>query len=180
MLFLEIPTVENYNEFTNEFSTLKGKVLRVEHSLVSLSKWESKHCKPFLSDESKTLQETVDYIIFMTVTPNVNFELYRNVNQAVIDKVSKYIDAPMTATTFRKNQSHKLNKDVVTAEIIYYWMITLGIPFECQKWHLNRLLTLINVCNIKNQPKKGLSGAQVLARNRAINTARRKQLNTRG
>jgi len=180
MLQLEIPDVEIYDEANRTFSIRKGKVLRVEHSLVSLSKWEAKYCKPFLSDDNKTFSETVNYIKFMTVTPNIDSSVYANVDGEVIKKVNAYIMASMTATTFKRGQQHKINKDIVTSEVIYYWMITLGIPFECQKWHLNRLLTLINVCNIKNQPKKKMTKAAAFAQQRELNAMRRDRLGTRG
>jgi hypothetical protein len=116
----------------------------------------------------------------MTLTQNVDSGVYAFLTQANINTVSAYIDAPMTATTFLKHNAHMINRDVITAEIIYYWMISLNIPFECQKWHLNRLLTLINVCNIKNQPSKKMSTKEVLARNRNLNEARKLALNTMG
>lgn len=157
MLRITIPSVvsEQFNEETNEFvytTVLKEQTLQLEHSLVSLSKWESKWCKAFLSKQDKTLEETIDYIKCMTLTQNVNPKIYDYLTSDNISQVNKYIDAPMTATTISEDKSGKKNKEIVTAEIIYYWMITLNIPFECQKWHLNRLLTLIEVCNIKINP----------------------------
>lgn len=182
MLVLEIPDKEVFNDETNEFFLVKGRTLALEHSLVSLSKWESKWCKPFLSNkEDKTRAESIDYIRQMTITQNVNPDIYKTIDKTLMDKVGAYIEHPMTATTFSaKDNSKLINREIVTAEVIYYWMIALGIPFECQKWHLNRLLTLINVCNIKNQPSKKMTKKELLARNRALNLARRKQLGTTG
>lgn len=179
MLTLTIEPVEAYDESKEEFITSKGAVLLLEHSLVSLSKWESKWCKPFLArTEDKTFEETIDYISCMTITQNVDYNIYHTVSDKNIRDVNNYIDQPMTATVIRKQIGG--SREIITAEIIYYWMIALSIPFECQKWHLNRLLTLINVCNIKNGPQKKMSPKEIMRRNADLNAARRKQLNTRG
>lgn len=186
MLQITIPAQEYFNEITERFINSKATVLQLEHSLVSLSKWESKWQKPFLVKTEKTVEESVDYIRCMTLTQNIPDEFYKTIidNVAVvnslIEQVSKYIELPMTATTFSKTDKNVINRELITAEVIYYWMITLNIPFECQKWHLNRLLTLINVCNIKNQPQKKMSQKDTLARNRALNEARRNKLHTSG
>ena len=179
MLKLIIPAIEQYDETRNEFINTKEKILQLEHSLVSLSKWESKWCKPFLSKEEKTFEESVDYIRCMTITQHMNYDDYSGVTNAQIREVTKYIEAPMTATIFTKDKRPP-NREIITAEIIYYWMVALNIPFECQKWHLNRLLTLINVCNIKNNPPKKMSRKELMNRNAALNAARRQSLNTKG
>jgi hypothetical protein len=179
MLKLIIPAIEQYDETRNEFINTKEKILQLEHSLVSLSKWESKWCKPFLSKEEKTFEESVDYIRCMTITQHMNYDDYSGVTNAQIREVTKYIEAPMTATIFTKDKRPP-NREIITAEIIYYWMVALNIPFECQKWHLNRLLTLINVCNIKNNPPKRMSRKELMNRNAALNAARRQSLNTKG
>lgn len=179
MLEIEIPARELFNDETSEFIYVNACTLRLEHSLVSLSKWESKWCKPFLTKESKTHEELIDYIKCMTLTQNVDPNVYNILGTANMNKINKYIENPMTATTFGPDKS-KPNREVVTSELIYYWMIALNIPFECQKWHLNRLLTLIKVCSIKNQPPKKMSKNEILSRNAALNAARRKQLGTSG
>lgn len=179
MLQITIPAVEQWDEKKQEFVTTKEQKLQLEHSLVSLSKWESKWCKPFLSKDKKTDEETIDYIRCMTLTQNVNPDIYNFVTDDNIKRVNDYIGEPMTATTFssRKNSP---NREIVTSELIYYWMIELHIPVEFQKWHLNRLLTLIQVCNIKNQPAKKMSRREIMSRNSSLNAARRKRLNTKG
>lgn len=179
MLKITIPSTEQYDEVKNEFITSKEQVLKLEHSLVSLSKWESKWCKPFITKKEKTVNESVDYIRCMTLTQNVDPSVYDLITQDNILQVNKYIDSPMTAITFPK-ENGAINREIITSEIIYYWMIALNIPFECQKWHLNRLLTLINVCNIKNKPPKKMSRREIMSRNAAINAARRQSLNTKG
>ena len=180
MLEIIIPAVEQYDEVKEEFFTSKEQVLQLEHSLVSLSKWESKWCKPFLIKGEKTAEETIDYVRCMTITQNVNPDIYKFITQDNIHEISAYIDAPMTATTFSKNNKNTISREIITAEIIYYWMIALNVPFECQKWHLNRLLTLINVCSIKNQPTKKMSKKELLSRNRALNESRKLALNSPG
>ena len=180
MLQITIPGIELWDESREIFTQTKEQTLQLEHSLVSLSKWESKWGKAFLSKQEKTYEETIDYIKCMTITQNVDPNVYNHLSKSIIDKITEYIEAPVTATYFSKEQSSGNSREQVTSELIYYWMIALNIPFECQKWHLNRLLTLIRVCNIKNQPPKKMSKRAIMSRNAALNAARRKQLNTRG
>ena len=179
MLRITIPSAEYFDEETNRFITVKGQDLQMEHSLVSVSKWESKWKKPFLGKDPKTREETIDYIRCMTITQHVDPSVYLWLTDKNIMEVNAYIDDPMTATTF-KNVNRKTSRQIVTSEIIYYWMISLEIPMECQKWHLNRLLTLIRVCDEKNQPGKKMSRRDVLAQNRALNQARRAKSGSRG
>lgn len=179
MLRITIPSIERYDEVNNLFINSKEQHLQLEHSLVSISKWESKWCKPFLIKTPKTILESLDYIRCMTITQNVDPNIYSCITDKIMDQVSRYIQQPMTATTFN-NVKGGNNNEIYTSEIIYYWMITLNIPFECQKWHLNRLLTLIDVCNIKNQPKKNMSAHEIMERNSDLNAMRRKALHTSG
>ena len=181
MLQLEIPEREVFNDETNEFISFKKESLQLEHSLVSLSKWESTWRKPFLSKDDKTNEEMVDYIKCMTITQNVRPETYLYLPSEVFEKVDNYINQPMTATWFTEAENApKNNREVITSEIIYYWMISLQIPMECQKWHLNRLLTLIKVCNIKNQPPKKQGQKATMSRQAALNKARRSKHHTKG
>lgn len=180
MLQIIVPATEQWDESINEFVYTKETVLQLEHSLVSLSKWESKWCKPFLSNEEKTDEETLDYIRCMTITQNVKPEIYNCLTVDNIQQIRDYINAPMTATYFSERGSSKSSGELVTSELIYYWMIALNIPVKFEKWHINRLLTLIKVCNIKNEPPKKMSRNEILSRNAALNAARRKQLHTKG
>ena len=181
MLTITIPDQELFNDTTQEFIKVKGRELKLEHSLVSLSKWESKFHRPFLTKENKTRAETVEYIKFMTMTQHVEDNVFKAIDTKVLNEVTAYLEDPMTATSFsEKEEKRKINREIITAEIIYYWMIALQIPMECQKWHLNRLLTLINVCNIKNQPKRKMSSGEVMARNKALNAERRQRMNSSG
>ena len=178
MLEIIVPGREFFDEDKNEFVVTKSTKLTLEHSLISLSKWESKWEKPFLSSD-KTVPETIDYIRCMTLTQNVDPLVYNSLNNENVQDVVKYIEAPMTATKV-KSQKHARNSETVTAELIYYWMIALNIPFECQKWPLNKLLTLIEVCSIKNQPQKKMSRSEILRSNRELNAARRAKYKTKG
>lgn len=179
MLRITIPATEFYDERSETFVKAKEQTLQLEHSLVSLSKWESKWCKPFLSDKEKTEEEVMDYIKCMTITQNVDPAVYQCLTAEHFKQIEEYIDAPMTATTFADNRGGS-NREQVTSELIYYWMVSYNIPFECQKWHLNRLITLVRVCGVKNQPAKKMSKREIMDRNRALNAQRRQQLNTRG
>lgn len=175
MLRITIPAVDYYDEENEIFVESKEQVLQLEHSLVSLSKWESKWRRPFLTKEDKTIQETIDYIRCMTITQNIHEKTYNLITNQNIKQVQDYIADDMTATTFAK-QKNTINKEIITAEVIYYWMVAMNIPFDCQKWHLNRLLTLINVCNIKNSPPKKMSKQELARRNSELNAARKKAL----
>lgn len=181
MLKITIPARLLYDEKNNIFFDIKEQTLCLEHSLVSISKWESKWCKPFISKDKKTAVETIDYIKCMTLTQNVDPNVYYGITDDIIDQVNTYIDAPMTATRFSNEGGRtRPNREIITSEIIYYWMIALGIPEKYEKWHLNRLLTLIRVCNIKNQPPKKMSMRETMNQYAALNAARRKQLNSKG
>ena len=182
MLRITIPFAEFYDESINEFITIKEQTLDLEHSLVSLSKWESKWCKPFLSKEMMTVEESLDYIRCMTLNNDVPPETYLAIPDSVINEVSEYIKKPMTATWFSGNggKSKKTNQRPITAERIYYWMIALNIPSEYKEWHLNRLLTLIRVCDEENKPAKKRNTQSILNDYAALNNARKQRLNTRG
>lgn len=180
MLHITIPATEQWDEARNEFICTNEQTLQLEHSLVSLSKWESKWCKPFLTKEAKTEEETRDYIRCMTINQDVDPNVYYNLTNANIAAINNYISAPMTATTFSKEQGGKANREIVTSELIYYWMVALQIPPEYQYWHLNRLMTLIRVCEIKNAPPKKMGRRELMSRNAKINAARRQRLNTTG
>lgn len=180
MLEIVVPGREMWDEINEEFVSTKEQTLRLEHSLVSLSKWESKWHKPFLTKDKKTTEESIDYIKCMTISQNVNPEVYSCITNEQIKQIFDYIEDPMTATTFSKNEKKSFNKEQITSELIYYWMVSLNIPFECQKWHLNRLMTLIKVCNIKNEPPKKMGKRELMSRNAALNAARRKKMNSKG
>lgn len=181
MLQISMPETELWDEEKREFIYLSEQTLQLEHSLVSLSKWEAKWHRPFLTKDRKTIEETVDYIKCMTINQNVNPEVYKIITNENIKQVNDYIEDSMTATWFSEDETkQKANNEQVTSELIYYWMIALNIPFECQKWHLNRLITLIKVCDIKNRPPKKKSRAEIMRRTAAINAERRKRLISKG
>ena len=161
---------------------IEGESILLEHSLRSLAKWEAKWKKPFLSKEQKTKAETIDYIRCMAVTPGVDPRVFQLLSDSNLAAINAYINDPMTATTFGSTKHNgPPSREIVTAELIYYWMVALQIPFECQDWHLNRLLTLIHVCEIKNQPKKkGKMDRNALAERNRITEARKARLGTTG
>lgn len=182
MLKVTIPPCKYWDSQREMFFTYPEKpiTLQLEHSLVSLSKWESKWQKPFLAKTNERTEiEMRDYIRCMTLTQNIDPEIYLFIPEDIIKQITDYIENPMTATTF-SNQKDKPSREIVTSELIYYWMVALQIPFSCEKWHLNRLMTLIKICSIKNGPQKKMSPNEIRSRNRALNEARRKSMNTRG
>lgn len=179
MLEIIVWTEELFNEATNEFVKGGPIVLQLEHSLVSMSKWESFFEKPFLGDEAKTSEETLWYVKAMVLGPEISELILSKLSNENIDEIHTYINAKMTGTTFSAD-SNRASRERITAELIYYWMIALTIPFECQYWHFNRLMTLIRVCNLKNAPEKKMSRSEVARRNRELNEKRRTQLGTSG
>lgn len=179
MLTITVKGEELFDEATQKFITTSDVVLELEHSLVALSKWESEWEKPFLGSDKKTDAETLGYIVAMTVTPDVPREVYDRLTNAQINQVNDYIAAKMTATWF-SDSGNKNSREVITAEIIYYWMISLQIPLEWETRHLNRLFTLIKVFNEKNSPPKKRSPREMLDQRRELNAKRRAQLGTTG
>lgn len=180
MLTLRVEGRELFDEIRDEFITIKPATLQLEHSLISISKWEAKWEKPFLSTGDKTREEIIDYIKCMTITQNIDPNVYLCLTNEDIDKISNYIGAKMSATWFNERETKPGRKEVVTSEVIYYWMIAFNIPPEYQKWHLNRLMTLIRICSIKNAPPKKQSKRDIMQRNAKLNAARRKQYNSKG
>lgn len=173
MLKITIPEQELWDESKQEFCYIKSITLQLEHSLVSLHKWESKWHVPFFGKEEKSAEQIIDYVRCMTLTQNVNPEVYRGLTKENIDQIMEYINDPMTATWFSNDGKKPPNREIYTAEIFYYSMVALSIPFECQKWHLNQLITLIRVCQEKNTPPKKKSRREIAQHHAAINAARR-------
>lgn len=181
MLPIHIKGGELFNEQTNEFITVKDTNLKLEHSLVSISKWESKWHKPFLTDEEKTIEELNDYIRCMSLSGDVDTNVIKLISPIDMRRINEYIGTKMTATWFSKSDKQtKKSSEQVTSELIYYWMIAYNIPSEYEKWHLSRLLTLIEICERKNAPAKKMSQSEIIARNKALNAQRRAQMGSKG
>lgn len=177
MLYLTIPKTELWNEATDQFEYTEPVDLELEHSLVSLSKWESFYEKPFLNNASLTTEETRYYIKCMCLTPNVDDSVFSLLSIENIQAVDEYIKKKHTATWFNETSSKtSADSNVITSEIIYYWMVSLAIPFETERWNINRLLTLIKVTNIKNQPPEKLSREEAIERVRRVNARKRAEL----
>lgn len=179
MLTITVPMTESFDSITNKFVD-EGFTLELEHSLVSLSKWESRWEKPFLGSDSKTQEETVSYVKDMVLTPNVPPEVFDSLSQANFDAINTYINAKMTATWFSDRDKPPASREIITAEIIYFWMTSMTIPFECENWHLNRLITLVRVISQKNAPEKKMAPRDLAQRNRELNAKRRAELGTTG
>ncbi len=171
---------EFFDDDKQEFVIENRVDLELEHSLVSLSKWESKYEKPFLTSEAKTEEEMLWYIEAMTLNEKIPPGVFSRLSSKNLDAINTYINAKMTATWFDEDKNQRRGTEVITSELVYYWMVAMNIPFECQHWHFNRLLTLIKVCNIKNAPEKKLSPAEIAQRNRNLNQQRKAKLGTAG
>lgn len=182
MLQLTIQGGELFDERAEKFITVKPQTLQLEHSLVSVSKWEAKWKKPFMMPDPMTHEETIDYIRFMTVSPQkVDPEVYRFINDSHVKQVMDYIRDPMTATTITERNKKGQQRQVITSELVYYYMTAYQIPFDpCQKWHFNRLMTLIRVCDAKQQKPTKMKQSDIAKRNRARNAARKARYGTRG
>lgn len=181
MLKIIVPGQELWDRKKEEFYTTGDVELHLEHSLISLSKWESIYHKPFLNRTSKTPEEILGYIKAMIIEEDYPEDVFSRFTKENFDAINDYIDSPQSATTFGTMPEHGARGETVTSELIYYWLVAFTIPFECENWHLNRLFSLIRICNIKNNPKKNRLSRQELAhRNRELNAKRRAELGTTG
>lgn len=180
MLTITVGVEEYFDEQTETFVEQGGIAIDLEHSLVSLSKWEQIFEKPFLAEGEKTTEEVLAYVQCMCLTPNIPPEVFQNLSDKNYSEINTYIDAKMTATWFNEAQPSTRSSEKITSELIYYWLVAFQIPFECQYWHLNRLFTLIKVFNIKNSKPKKMSRAELAERNRTLNAQRRAELDSQG
>lgn len=180
MLRIIVEEQELFNETTETFETVSSVVLDLEHSLVSLSKWESEYQKPFLSSKDLTNEEMLGYLRAMILTPDVDSDILYKLSKTNLDAIQDYINSTQSATTFGVLPDRRGPGEIITSELIYYWMVAFNIPFECQSWHLNRLFSLIRICNIKNSKPRKMSRTEIAQRNRELNAQRRAELGTKG
>lgn len=180
MLTIIIEEDEFFNEETQTFEEVEKTIIDLEHSLLSVSKWESKYQKPFLSTAEKSPEEIFGYLKSMVVSPNLDPDVLYKCSQENLDEIQTYIDSSQSATTFGVMPERRGPGEVITSELIYYWMVAFNIPFECEHWHINRLFSLIRICNIKNAKPRKLSKNEIAMRNRELNAKRRAELNTSG
>lgn len=180
MLPIHIPRTRLWDELNEEFIHVDETTLELEHSLVSISKWESKWHRSFFDKNEKTYEETLHYIECMTLNENVQPEVYMCLTDKHMEQIRNYIEDPMTASKVPEDKSGKSSRELITSELIYYWMISLQIPVEFERWHINRLIMLIKICGVKNAPPKKMSKRDIYNRNAAINAANRKRFNTSG
>ena len=180
MLKIIIPKTEYYDEEAETFEVVEDFELELEHSLISLSKWESKFQKPFLGPGEKSSREILGYIEAMIITPIYPLDVFDRLTQENLTQINEYIESSESATTFGSMPERKGRGEIITSELIYYWMVAFTIPFECESWHLNRLFALIRICNIKNSKPKKMSRGEIARRNSELNAQRRAQYNTSG
>lgn len=179
MLKITVGDKEVYDESIQEFKAQGGVVLELEHSLVSLSKWESEFEKPFLTNDPKSGLEIIGYVRAMCLRPDIQETVFQKLSGENFQEINSYIDSKMSATWFNEKQSER-SREVVTSELIYYWMTVYRIPFTCETWHLNRLFTLIRICNVKQDKPKPMTRAEQASEQRRINAERRARFNSTG
>jgi len=180
VLIVQVPGIDLWDEINEEFKQAEEFTLELEHSLLSVSKWESKFKKPFLTDEQKTSEETMYYIEAMITSLNHPIDTVLRLSRENITQINNYVESTQSATTFGQMPETKGRGEVITSELIYYWMVAFNIPFECESWHLNRLFALVRICNIKNSKPKKMSRNEIASRNRELNALRRERYGTSG
>lgn len=156
-------------------------VLQFEHSLLSLSKWESKSKTPFLATPVKTAEVLLDYFEDMLLTPGTPPGIIYRLSPEQLKELTEYINDPMSASSVPQEGPNRRTPEITTSELIYYWMTALKIPFNpAETWHLNRLMMLIQIANYKNQPEKKRRPGQVLNDWREQNARLKKDYGTNG
>ena len=176
MLEIRVDLEEGFDEESSKFVETSSFTVHLEHSLSSLSKWESVWEEPFLGKKDKTEKQTISYIEMMIIDDDLPPGVFQKLINDHLQDIMNYVSADMTATKFHLDPNSPQSRETITSELIYYWMISMNIPVEFERWHLNRLITLIRVINLKNTPKKKMSATD----RRNLNRQRLKQRNTRG
>lgn len=179
MLEITIPRTEMFDDKAGKYYYVESETLSLEHSLIAISKWEAKWCKPFFGRGEKTQEQVIDYVKCMTVNKVKSPIIYECLSSTNFKQILEYIESKQSATWFQEDK-HGGNKETITSELIYYWMIACNIPFECQKWHINRLLTLVRVCQLKQQDPKKMSQSEMIRQRAKLNAERKAKLRTHG
>ena len=178
---IRIPELHLFNEATNEFFDIRETYLTMEHSLVSISKWESKWHIPYLAPGEKTPEQALDYLRCMTITQNIQPGIYNYIPDTEMRRIKNYIEDSMSAYKFKEEEGKGRTKKAITSDYLYFCMVTYRIPVEFERWHLNRLITLIQICSEENNPKKNKkSKRRITSDYAALNAARRAKLGTTG
>lgn len=180
MLTIRVPLKEGFNDDTQMWEVIESTELELEHSLASVSKWEQSFEKPFLGANEKTPEETLAYIMLMAVDPKTPPELFARLSEENFKQINEYINAKMTATWFREDKNQRPGRDIITAEVIYHWMIHYNVWLEAEHWHLNKLLTLIRVCNEKSKTPTKKNRRDMIAERQRLNAQRLAQNGGRG
>jgi len=180
MLTLTLPGQEFFDEVREVFVNTEPDVVHLEHSLLSLSKWESEFCKPFLSSAAKTDAEVLRYIELMVLADQTPVSFLGRLTREHFEEINEYMNSSRSATTFPDQKKASGRGETITAELIYYWLSSFRIPFDCETWHLNRLFALIRIASIKNSPPKKMSANELARRNHELNEQRKQMLGTSG
>ncbi len=179
-LTVTIPGKELFDQQSKTFITIPATTVTLEHSLLSISKWESKWKRSYFIKEPMTIDQSIDYIACMCLTKNIDPKIFRFMDKKTAQEISNYIADPMTATTI-KHRDKKPSREIITSELVYYWMVNFGIPFDpCQKWHFNRLMTLIEIATIKEAGDQKMPRKEMLKQRALLNSQRKAKYNTHG
>lgn len=185
MITIHIPQSEIWDDGNNEFIYIEEQTIDMEHSLVSITKWEAKHHKVFLEENKKTPEEMMDYVRCMCINPLKNERDILGISKKDIEKITNYIEDPMIPFKLKSKDDgntygRKKNKDPMCGIMIYYYMVSCQIPFECQHWHINQLLALIQIYSMKENPGNPLKGSKLANRNTTLNAMRKARLGSKG
>jgi hypothetical protein len=180
MLTITVLGEEHWDQENEKFVYPDSFKLELEHSLVSLSKWESKWEVPFLGEKPKTTEMVLDYIECMILTPDPPADWISKLSKENIEEITAYFDSKQSATWFNDHHPEPKTGETITSELVYYWLDICDIDWQAQYWHLNRLLTLVKIHTVKQAKPKPMSRSEMLRRRRALNKQRLKEMEEGG